>query len=177
MRTLLLCFASLAAITAVQAQERSHVQAQFTLNEPTHALGTALDHDLGYGLGVHWSHGRGDHYTHRTRFDWNVWGQGPVVNGVKTQASNYTLAFDHLYRFENQEHGFYVFGGLGAIRWFMEEGAGNFSHRFHTTKLAVTAGSGYQFNRHMGLEVRYQLSSIRDTFDANTVQTAVLFRF
>ena len=150
---------------------------QATLNLPANDLGRDKDNLLGYGLGIHGLHRHGDHHTSRTRFDWNVWAQGPAVNGVKTQVSNYHLAFDHLYHFDESSSGPYLVGGLGAVRWFVDQDAMGLRSRFHTTKLGVTAGAGWQFNRATGLELRALVSSIDHTFDATTVQAAFTFRF
>jgi hypothetical protein len=153
------------------------VQAQVTLNQPTQDLKTALDGKQGFGLGLHGLHRRGLHHTSRTRFDWNVWGQGPAVNGVKTQVSNYTLAFDHLYHVEDRDQGLYLVGGLGAVRWFSEQESSLGSIRSHTTKLGVTAGAGWQFTRNLGAEARVLVSSINRTYDSTLLQGALVFRF
>lgn len=150
---------------------------QLTLNQPTHDLGRDLDHQSGFGLGLHTRHRHGDHHTSRTRFDWNVWAQGPAVNGVKTQVSNYHLAFDHLYHFQEASAGPYLVGGLGAVRWFVDRDVAGVRLRSHTTKLGVTAGAGWQFNRAAGLELRALVGSLDHTFDATTLQVAFTFRF
>lgn len=179
MRTLPVAF-GLALLTApaLQAGEGPiRLSGQVTLNLPTQDLGRDLDHQPGYGLGIHGLHRHGDHHTSRTRFDWNVWAQGPAVNGVKTQVSNYHLAFDHLYHFREATSGPYLVGGLGAVRWFVDQDAAGVRLRSHTTKLGVTAGAGWQFNRTAGLELRALVGSRDHTFDATTVQAAFTFRF
>lgn len=153
------------------------VQAQLTLNQPTQDLKTALDGKQGFGLGIHGLHRRGLQHTSRTRLDWNVWGQGPAVNGVQTQVSHYNLAFDHLYHFDNRDQGPYLLGGLGAVRWFTEQESALGSVRSHTTKLGVTAGGGWQFTRNLGAEARVLVSSINRTYDSTLLQGAVVFRF
>ena len=153
------------------------VRGQVTLNQPTQDLKTALDGKLGYGLGIHGLHRHGFQHTSRTRLDWNVWGQGNPVKGVKTQVSNYHLAFDHLYHFDDRDHGAYLVGGLGAVRWFTERETVLGANRSHTTKLGITGGAGYQFNRNLGLEGRVLVSSIDKTYDSTLVQGAVVFRF
>jgi len=152
-------------------------QAQLTLNQPTQELKTALDGKQGLGIGIHGLHRHGIQHTSRTRLDWNVWGQGPAVNGVKTQVSNYHLAFDHLYHFDSRDQGPYLVGGLGAVRWFSEQESALGTLRFHTTKLGVTAGAGWQFTRNIGAEARVLVSSMNRTYDSTLLQGSVVFRF
>jgi len=153
------------------------VQAQLTVNEPTHDLKTAMDGKQGYGLGLHWLSRKGIQHTSRTRLDWNVWGQGPAVNGVRTQVSNYNLAFDHLYHFDNRDQGLYLVGGLSAVRWFTEQESALGTQRSHTTKLGITAGGGWQFTRNIGAEARVLVSSVSKTYDSTLLQGAVVFKF
>jgi len=153
------------------------VQAQVTVNQPTQDLKTVMDGKQGFGLGIHGLHRHGIQHTSRTRFDWNVWGQGPAVDGVKTQVSNYTLAFDHLYHFNNRDEGPYILGGLGAVRWFTERETALVNLRSHTTKLGVSAGAGWQFTRNIGAEARVLVSSLNKTYDSTLLQGAVVFRF
>ena len=159
------------------AAKNFDVQGQVTLNQPTQDLATALDSKTGLGLGIHWLHRHGFQHTSRTRLDWNVWGQGPAVQGVKTQVSNYHLAFDHLYHFQDRDKGAYLVGGLGAVRWFTEHETSLAATRSHTTKLGVTAGGGYQFNRNLGLEGRILVSGVDKAFDSSVVQAALVFKF
>jgi hypothetical protein len=159
------------------ASKSFDVQAQVTLNQPTQELKTALDGKQGFGLGIHWLHRHGIQHTSRTRLDWNVWAQGAAVNGVKTQVSNYTLAFDHLYHFDRRDQGPYLLGGLGAVRWFTERESVLGSARSHTTKLGISAGAGWQFNRNLGAETRVLVSSIDRTYDSTLLQAAVVLRF
>ena len=153
------------------------VRGQITVNQPTQDLKTALDGKPGFGLGIHWLSRRGIQHTSRTRFDWNVWGQGPAVDGVKTQVSNYHLAFDHLYHFQDRDQGPFLLGGLGAVRWFSEQSSALGTFRSHTTKLGVTAGAGWQFTRNIGAEARVLVSSMDRTYDSTLLQAAVVFRF
>ena len=165
------------AIGLPVAAKKFDVQGQVTVNQPTQDLNTALDGKPGLGLGIHWLKRHGFQHSSRTRLDWNVWGQGPAVGGVKTQVSNYHLAFDHLYHFQDRDKGAYLVGGLGAVRWFTEQEAMSTTVRSHTTKLGVTAGAGYQFNRNLGLEGRVLVSGVTRAFDSSTVQAALVFKF
>jgi hypothetical protein len=152
------------------------VQADF----PTKDLGRALDNRVGLGLGMQWSHYRSAGVAHRTRLEWNVFPEGNAVgpDAVKTKASNYVLSFDRLYHFSGENQGFYILGGLGGVRWFLDhtEGA-NPTQSSHTTKLAITAGAGYRFNRAVSAEARYLVSSVDRTFDGNVLQGSVSMRF
>lgn len=170
---------ALSALTLAMplAAGRFDVQAQVTVNQPAQDLKTALDGKQGYGIGIHGLKRQGFHHTSRTRFDWNVWGQGNPVNGVKTTISNYTLAFDHLYHFADRDQGPYLVGGLGVVRWFTEQQTALGSVRDHTTKLGVTGGAGWQFSRNFGVEARVLVSSINKTYDSSVLQGAFVFKF
>lgn len=176
MRTIRLALGAL-ALTLPLSAGAFDIQGQVTVNQPTQDLKTALDGKQGFGIGIHSLHRHGFHHTSRTRFDWNVWGQGNAVNGVKTTVSNYNLAFDHLYHFEDRDQGPYLVGGLGAVRWFTEQQTAVATTRNHTTKLGVTGGAGWQFNRNFGVEARLMVSSIDKTYDSAVVQGAFVFRF
>lgn len=153
------------------------VQGQVTLNQPTEDLKTALDDKTGVGIGIHWMKRHGFQHTSRTRLDWNVWGQGPSVLGVKSTVSNIHLAFDHLYHFQDRDKGVYLVGGLGGVRWKTEREAITGTSKFTTTKLGVTAGAGYQFNRNLGAEGRVLVSGVDKAFDSTVVQAAFVFKF
>lgn len=153
---------------------------QVQVDEPVKDLGRELDNRTGLGLGMQWTRDRANGVTNRTRLEWNVFPQGNAVGtaGLQTQASNYLLSFDRLYHFSGEAKGFYVLGGLGAVRWFMEQSAGGAATAdFHTTKLAVTGGAGYRFNRAVAVEARYLVSTVDRTFDGNVLQGAFSMRF
>ena len=147
---------------------------------PVGDLGQTLDHRSGLGLGVQWNHDRKDGHVRRTRLEWNVFPEGKAVGTgeVKTKASNYILSFDRLYHFSGEAKGAYVLGGLGAVRWFLDQTPGlNPTRSSHTTKLAVTAGAGYRFNPTFSVEARYLLSSVNQSFDGTMLQAGLNLRF
>lgn len=153
---------------------------QAQLDLPAKDFGRALDQRTGLGLGMQWTHFRDNGTAHRTRLEWNVFQEGNPVGplGLKTRASNYLLSFDRLHHFSGKDEGVYLLGGLGAVRWFVEQTpAANPSYRFHTTKLAVTGGLGYRFSRAAAVEARYLISSIDRDFDGNVAQVGVSMRF
>ena len=153
---------------------------QVQLDSPAKNLGRTLDERTGMGLGMQWTRYRSNGFANRTRLEWNVFPQGnPVgVGGVATKASNYVLSFDRLYHVSGEDRGAYLLAGLGAVRWFMAETpAAGAATNFHTTKLAVTGGAGYRFNRSVSAEARYLVSTVNTTYDGNVVQGVVGMRF
>lgn len=153
---------------------------QVQLNVPAKDFGRAMDQRTGAGLGMQWTHFRDNGSAHRTRLEWNVFQEGNPAGplGIKTKASNYILSFDRLHHFSGKDKGVYILGGLGAVRWFVDQTpAGDPTYRFHTTKLAVTGGLGYRFSRAAAVEGRYLVSSINRDFDGNMVQLGVSMRF
>jgi opacity protein-like surface antigen len=153
---------------------------QVQVDAPVKDLGRALDQRTGLGLGMQWTSYRSGGAANRTRLEWNVFPEGNPVGtaAVATKASNYVLSFDRLYHVSGTRAGVYVVAGLGAVRWFTDQTPGaNPTVSTHTTKLAVTAGAGYRFNRAVSLEARYLVSSVNRTFDGNVAQGVLSMRF
>jgi len=166
-RILPLLFAVTLCAPALQAQ----------VNLPLRDLKERLDGRTGLGLGATWTHEHRDGHASRTRLEWNVLPEGPAVAGVRTQVNNYTLVFDHLWHCGGKAEGPYLVAGLGAVRWFMSETGPAASASSHTTKLTVQGGAGWRFSPSFGAEVRYAVSSMDRTLDANLVQGCLTFRF
>jgi hypothetical protein len=144
---------------------------------PLRDLGTELDHRMGFGLGLQWTHEHGPHHASRTRLEFNVFPEGNPVAGVKTYAKNVLLSFDHLFRLGEGPRGVYLVAGLGGVRWVLDQTMGPVEDRLQTTKLAVTGGVGVQLTERVALEARYVAGGIQKTFDANTVQASLGWRF
>ncbi|GLH74378.1 hypothetical protein GETHLI_28800 [Geothrix limicola] len=153
--------------------------ASIQANLPLRDLQDDLDHRTGLGLGLQWTHDHGDFHASRTRFEWNVFPESHPVGplGTTTYAKNLVLSFDHLWRLSDGPTGVYLVGGLGGVRWTLDQKTPTASSDLQTTKLAVTAGVGLQVARHLSLEGRYVFSGIQKTFDANTVQMSLGWRF
>ncbi len=146
---------------------------------PLRDLKESLDQRTGYGLGAQWTHEHGDWHASRTRLEWNTFPEsGPVgAAGTKTYAKNYILSFDHLFKLNTGTTQAYVVGGLGGARWCFEQTTATTYDSRWTTKLAITGGVGVQFANRVNLEARYVVSSVGKTFDANTLQASLGFRF
>lgn len=153
---------------------------QVQVNQPAKGLGQDLDNKMGLGLGAQWTRFRSNGFANRFRFEWNVLPKGNPVGplALESDASNYVASFDRLWHVSGESRGFYVLGGLGAVRWFMTQGpAGGPRASWHATKLAVTGGAGYRFNDHFSAEARYLVSSFNGNFDGNLVQGSLGMRF
>lgn len=147
---------------------------------PTNDLGTALDGKLAAGIGLEWIHRHHGPWSSRTRLEWNTYPEGnPVDPGqVKTSVMQYLWSFDRFYHFGEDLHTPYLVGGLGITRWFVEQhGPTGLLLNDHTTKLAVTGGVGMRLSNYFALEARYVTSGIKKSFDANTAQLALSWRF
>lgn len=153
------------------------VSAQITF--PQRELRESLDRGMGYGLGVQWTRDHGDWNASRTRMEWNTFPEsGPVGPlGTRTYAKNYIVSLDHLFKLNQGRYQSYLVTGLGGARWNMEQSTGSVRTATWTTKLALTAGIGVQLGGRVNLEARYVISSIRDTFDGNTLQASLGWRF
>lgn len=146
---------------------------------PLRDLKTSLDRRTGMGVGVQWTHDHGDWNASRTRLEWNTFPEGGPVGpaGTRTYAKNYILSFDHLFKLNQGWSQAYLVAGLGGARWDVEQTTGAVRTSDWTTKLAFTAGAGVQLGRRVNLEARYVVSSVSSTFDANTFQTSLGWRF
>ncbi len=150
---------------------------------PLRDLKETLDQRTGFGLGVQWTHDHGDWNASRTRLEWNTFPEsGPVAASgaaayTKTYAKNYTLSFDHLFKLNQGTLQAYLVGGLGGARWCVEQTTMTSWNSRWTTKLAITGGIGVQLTERMNLEARYVVSSVGRTFDANTLQASLGWRF
>lgn len=153
---------------------------QVQVDQPAKDLGRALDERVGLGLGAQWTTYRADGFANRFRLEWNVFPKGDAAGprALQSDASNYVASFDRLWHVAGENRGFYVLGGLGAVRWFMSQGPeGGPRASWHATKLAVTGGCGYRFNPHLSAEARYLVSSFNGTFDGNVLQGSLGMRF
>lgn len=147
---------------------------------PTNDLSTALDGQPGVGIGLEWIHRHRGPWSSRTRFEWNTFPEGnPVDPGqVRTSAMQYLLSFDRFFHFGEGLHTPYLVGGLGGTRWFIEQHSPEgLLLNDHTTKLAVTGGVGMRISNYFALEARYVTSGIKKSFDSNTAQLALSWRF
>lgn len=161
----------------------STFSASVQANAPLRDLKESLDSRTGYGLGLQWTHDHGDWHASRTRLEWNTFPEsGPVPAAgtaayTKTYAKNYILSFDHLFKLNTGTTQAYLVGGLGGARWCIEQTTATSYDSRWTTKLALTGGVGVQFAKRVNLEARYVMSSVGKTFDANTLQASLGFRF
>ena len=153
----------------------AYVQAAMPLGD----LKTNLDRRTGLGVGVQWTHEHGDWNASRTRLEWNTFPEGGPVGaaGTRTYAKNVLLSFDHLFKLNQGWSQAYLVAGLGGARWDVEQTTGTLRTADWTTKLAFTAGAGVQVGPRVNLEVRYVVSSVSRTFDGNTLQASLGWRF
>jgi len=162
---------------------RRHRHSTFTAsvqaNAPLRDLKKSLDGRTGLGLGAQWTRDHGDWHASRTRLEWNTFPESNPVGatGTKTYVKNYILSFDHLFKLNTGSTQAYLVGGLGGARWCIEQTTATTYDSRWTTKLAITGGVGVQFAKRVNLEARYVVSSVDKTFDANTLQASLGFRF
>jgi opacity protein-like surface antigen len=153
----------------------AYVQADAPLRD----LKESLDRRTGLGVGVQWTRDHGDWNASRTRLEWNTFPEGGAVGaaGTRTYAKNVILSFDHLLKLNQGTSQAYLVAGLGGARWDLEQTTAGQRTSLWTTKLAFTAGAGVQLGRRVNLEARYVVSSVGSTFDANSLQASLGWRF
>lgn len=144
---------------------------------PLRDLKESLDGRTGYGLGVQWTHDHGDWHASRTRLEWNTLPESSPVSGTRTYAKNFILSWDHLFKLNQGASQAYLVAGIGGARWYLEQTTDGRRDAQWTTKPAITAGAGVQIAQRVNLEARYVVSSINKTFDANTLQMSLGWRF
>ena len=192
--------ALLGPTTALQAQEvRYGVQVQW--NIPMDDLKTFVDNRAGFGGGVHMTSDFGGGHVLRPRLDYVVYPEnvnflqpifGANASG-KAKASFFSAGLEYLYNFSGKaDYGFYVSAGIAWHRWkanydyVVKTGIGTVYNdaTFTSDKAGWSGGLGYNFNRNIGLEVRYvatQFDMDNGTAKANMtagqVQVAGLYRF
>lgn len=144
---------------------------------PLRDLKESLDRRTGYGLGVQWTRDYSDWHASRTRIEWNTFPEGSSVEGTRTYAKNYILSWDHLFKLNKGKSQAYLVAGIGGARWYYEQTTGGIRDARWTTKPAITGGIGVLVAQRVNLETRYVVSSINKTFDANTLQASLGWRF
>jgi hypothetical protein len=178
--------------------------AQVGLGKPVGALADWSGGHPGYTLGLQQLIDEGEGVLFRTHLDYfaGVSGHtdqllqgpsGPVQAGLENKFSVFSIGLDSLYYVQGDiKSGLYVFGGIGGASTHLVSqcdgdatgGAGNWpaSGTLATTsnKFFWSAGLGWQYDAHLGAEVRYLISrwsyqdiAIQDAF----VTIAVTFRF
>ena len=171
------------AATALFAQEGPRFGLQLGLNLPQSDLKDAVDSKVGFNVGAQTTFGFSGGHMLRPRLDY-AWfpeyteSYAGATSGVKI--SSLGLGADYLYFVEGRPQGFYITGGLSAVRWKLEVSASylgsSFSDSEDTTKLGAAVGVGYQFNRTVGAEVRYLKSRAWEA-DMDLIQVGATFRF
>ncbi len=144
---------------------------------PLRTLKDDLSQRTGFGLGVQWTEHHGDWHASRTRLEWNTFPEAHAAEGTRTYAKNYLLSWDHLFMANKGKSQAYFVAGIGGSRWYLEQTTGGVREVRRATKLAVTGGVGLQISQQLNLEARYVVSSIDQTFDANTLQMSLGWRF
>jgi opacity protein-like surface antigen len=148
------------------------------VDAPLRDLKDDLDRRTGVGVGLQWIHDHGTFHASRTRLEFNVFPEGNPVGaaGVRTYAKDYLLSFDHLFRLGPGRQP-YLAAGVGGVHWVLNQSGPGTATDLRTTKLAFTAGLGWQLSEHVNLEARYVFSGIQKTFDANVAQLSLGWRF
>jgi opacity protein-like surface antigen len=182
LRTLTLAALALGSL-GLQAQEGPRFGLQGSLSLPQGDLKDAVDSKMGYGLGAHMTFDLTGGHMLRPRLDATWYPKYTVSDpsgSLGVTFSNVALGADYLYFVEGKPQGLYFTGGLSAVRWKAQTDVTvlgiSGSETESTTKLGVAAGLGYQFNKTVGAELRYQTSKVWDG-NANSLQAGVTFRF
>jgi hypothetical protein len=143
---------------------------------PLTDLKTYVDSKPGPGFGVHGTFDLGDGHMVRPRFDYSVYPEASFT-AVKQTASYLSLGGDYLYFIAGKPEGFYLTGGISAVRWSFEHKDPVSKVTSDTTKVGVAGGVGYQWNATVGTEARWLHSRISSEFKADALQAGITIRF
>lgn len=177
MKILPLCTtATLVAASLFLKAEAPRYGVQGLVNVPLADLKTFVDSKPGPGFGVHGTFDLSDGHMIRPRLDYSVFPEASFAS-VKQTASYLSLGGDYLYFIAGKPEGFYLTGGLSAMRWSFEHKDPLFRLTNNTTKLGIAGGVGYQWNATVGTEVRWMHSAVASEFKADALQVGVTIRF
>lgn len=165
----------LAAGAGLSAQD-ARFGLQGTLAFPQGDLKDGVDSKMGYGLGVHGTFAF-DQHAIRPRLDYTLYSKRDLFPGFTTQVSSLNYGVDYLYFTQAKDQGLYLIGGASAVRWNIKAEGFGMSESENTTKLGLSAGVGYQWNKTFGTELRYQTSSIDQETTANNMFLSATVRF
>ena len=170
LRTIALITAALIA-PVLSAQESPRFGLQAGINIPQGDLSDAVDSKLGLNVGGHMMLDfRGGHML-RPRVDY-TWFPEYNVGGASIKFSNLSLGADYLYFVDGKPEDFYFTGGLALVQWKAEVNSASET----TNKLGLAIGGGYQFNKTVGVELRYLKSKVEEA-NLDTIQAGVTFQF
>ena len=171
----LACLALLTTTLSLQA-EAPRYGVQGLVNIPLRDLKTYVDNNPGPGIGIHGTFDLMDGQMLRPRLDYSVFPEASFAS-VKQTASCLSLGGDYLYFIAGKPEGFYLTGGLSAVRWSFEHKDALSKVTSNTTKFGVAAGFGYQWNATVGTEARWLHSSVSSEFKGDALQAGVTVRF
>ena len=156
----------------------------------TTGFGAALFADISLGKG-HVLRPRFDyvHYQEKSFDDSYTFGSLSYRDSFRYSVNSAGLGLDYLLYTAGKPEGFYLTLGLGSMRYEVKtEGTTTFTDPSGTstqtangkdksdTKLAFTAGLGYDFNRTWGMNARYTSVHIEDT-TFTAIHVGVTFKF
>ena len=177
MKTIRLTTLALLLATAASLQAESfRYGVQGLVNIPTNDLSNFVDSKPGPGIGLHCTFDMWDGHMLRPRLDYSAWPEVTLTN-IKQNASSLSLGGDYLFFFAGKPERLYVTVGASAIRWSLEQQDTLSDTSRNTTKLGISAGVGYQWNATIGTELRWVHSSVSKSFQADSLQGGVTFRF
>jgi len=165
-----------AALAAPLKAEEPRIGVEGLVNAPLGDLKDFVDSKPGFSVGVLGTFDLGAGNMLRPRLDYTSYPNANLAN-LRNEASNVALGCDYLYFFAQRPEAFYLLGGLSAVRWSFSTDAGFGKVSTDTTKVGLTLGGGYQWNRTVGTELRYTTSRIDSGFTANALQGGVTIRF
>jgi opacity protein-like surface antigen len=97
----------------------------------------------------------------RGKADYLIFGEKTHGQDFKTSASLFSVMADCIYSFDTLDHGFFGVVGISSLNataklsGILEEGEGHSTVTNSESGLGFSVGAGYNINRNMGVEVKY----------------------
>jgi len=152
---------------------------QATLAKPEGDLSTAMDGKVGLGLGIHALIDLKGGHALVPRLDYTTYKHS--LNGLDESVKVLSLGADYNYFTGGKANaGLYLLGGLGYASTKDELSFPGGSAQETKGSLYVNLGAGWDFNTHVGAEIRYNHSTISEStgsISAPSVQASLVIRF
>jgi len=170
--------ASLLAAQPVSAQEVRY-GFQATIAKPEGDLSTAMDGQVGFGLGIHALIDLKGGHAILPRLDYTTYKHSS--NGLDENVKVLSLGADYDYFTGGKANaGFYLLGGLGYASTKDELTFPGGSAQETKGSLYMNLGAGWDFSPHVGVELRYNHSTISESTGSIAVpslQASLVIRF
>jgi opacity protein-like surface antigen len=113
----------------------------------------------------------------RGKVDYLLFGEKSYGQGVKNTPSTFAVTADCIYCLETLNHGFFGVVGISSLSTSSEVSGGGSSITVSESGLGFSVGAGYNINRNMGFELKYN-KALGDKLEGwDWIQASFNYRF